>query len=126
QNRITAQRNIFQRLKKRSITIYSLIAKEECDCGRSKNQFAGEVEELLLNPRYAGFMEMALSLSDDYEKGLIKDISSFKKLSDSIALEICACNLKDTKEINDDKQNMPIVIKIALNALFNGVYHKGL
>jgi ABC-type Fe3+-hydroxamate transport system substrate-binding protein/adenosylcobinamide amidohydrolase len=124
QNKITAQRNIFQRLKKRGITIYSLIAKEECDCGRSKNQFAGEVEELLLDPRYAGFMEIALSLSDDYEKGLIKDISSFEKLSHSIALEICANNMKNTKDIVKNK--LPLVIKIALNALFNGVYHRSL
>ena len=71
-------------------------------------------------------MEIALSLSDDYEKGLIRDISSFEKLSDSIALEICANNMKDTKEIINNKQNLPHVIKIALNALFNGVYHRSL
>ena len=125
QNKITAKRNIFQRLKKRGITIYNLIAKEECDCGRSKNQFAGDVEELLLNPKYAGFMEIALSLSDDYEKGLITDISSFEKLSKSIALEICANNMKDTKEIING-QDLPLIINIALNALFNGIYHRSL
>ena len=125
QNKITAQRNIFQRLKKRGITIYNLIAKEECDCGRSKNQFAGDVEELLLNPKYAGFMEMALSLSDDYEKGLIIDISSFKEFSKSIALEICNNNMKDTKEIINEN-DIPLIINIALNALFNGVYHRNL
>ncbi|MCK5312763.1 MAG: adenosylcobinamide amidohydrolase [Desulfobacteraceae bacterium] len=125
QNKITVRRNIFQRLKKRGITIYSLIVKEECDCGRSKNQFAGEVEELLLDPGYAGFMEIALALSDDYEKGLIKDISSFEKLSHSIALEICANNMKDTKDIVKNPE-VPLVIKIALNALFNGIYHRSL
>ncbi len=125
QNKITAHRNIFQRLKERGITIYSLIANEECDCGRSKNQFAGEVEELLLNPIYAGFMEMAFSLSDDYEKGLIKDISLFQKLSNSIALEICDNNMKDSIDIIK-KPKLPLVIKIALNALFNGIYHRSL
>ncbi|MCP3899585.1 MAG: ABC transporter substrate-binding protein [Desulfobacteraceae bacterium] len=125
QNKITVHRNIFQRLKKRGITIYSLIAKEKCDCGRSKNQFAGEVEELLLDPRYAGFMEMALSLSDDYEKGLIKDISSFEKFANSIALEICGNNMENMKAIVA-KPELPFVIKIALNALFNGIYHRSL
>jgi iron complex transport system substrate-binding protein len=125
QNNIIVQRNIFQRLKKRGITIYSLIAKEKCDCGRTKNQFVGEVEALLLNPRYAGFMEMALSMSDDYEKGLIKDLSSFEEFSNTIAMEICGNNMEETKQIVNNPE-LPIVIEIALNALFNGIYHRNL
>ncbi len=125
QNKITTQRNIFQRLKKRGITIQSLIANEQCDCGQSKNQFAGEIEKLLLNPRYAGFMEMAISMSDDYEKGLIKDISSFEKFADSIAREICVGNIEESK-IFINNYNTPLIIEIALNALFNGVYHRSL
>ncbi|MCP4672388.1 MAG: ABC transporter substrate-binding protein [Desulfobacula sp.] len=123
QNRITEKRNIFQRLKKRGITIFSLVDKEQTNCKRSKNEFAREVEHLLLNPKYAGFMEMALSLSDDYEKGLIKDISSFEKFADSIALEICDGNMEKTM-IKQQSNNLPHVIKIALNAIFNGVYSK--
>ncbi len=124
QNKITEKRNIFQRLKKRGITIFSLVDKEQTNCKRSKNQFAGEVEHLLLNPRYAGFMEMALSLSDDYEKGLIKDISSFEKFADSIALEICDDNMKKTKQMIVESNELPYVIKTALNAIFNGVYNR--
>ncbi len=124
QNKITAKRNIFQRLKKRGIIIFSLVDKEQTNCKRRKNQFAGEVEHLLLNPRYAGFMEMALSLSDDYEKGLIKDISSFEKLADSIALEICNGNIKETKQMIKEPNEMPHIIHTALNAIFNGVYHR--
>ncbi|MCK5099570.1 MAG: hypothetical protein KAR45_15790, partial [Desulfobacteraceae bacterium] len=65
------------------------------------------------------------SLSDDYEKGLIIDISSFKEFSKSIALEICNNNMKDTKEIINEN-DIPLIINIALNALFNGVYHRNL
>ena len=126
QNKISEKRNIFQRLKKRGITIFSLVDREQTNCKQSKNQFAREVEHLLLNPRYAGFMEMALSLSDDYEKGLIKDISSFEKFADSIALEICDDNMDETKEMIKQQQsnNLPHIIKIALNAIFNGVYNR--
>lgn len=127
QNRISEKRNIFQRLKKRGITIFNLIDKEQTNCKCRKNQFVKEVEHLLLNPRYAGFIEMALSLSDDYEKGLIKDISAFEKLADSIALEICHCNIKETKQIIKQQSNeLPYVIKTALNAVLNGIYHRDL
>ena len=126
QNKLTEKRNIFQRLKKRDITIFTLVDKEQTNCKRSKNQIAGEVEHLLLNPRYAGFMEMALSLSDDYEKGLIKDLSSFEKFAHSIAQEICDGNMKEVKEMIRQQQahNLPHVIQIALNAIFNGVYNR--
>ena len=124
QNRISEKRNIFQRLKKRGITIFDLIDKEQTNCKRRKNQFAKEVEHLLLNPKYAGFIEMALSLSDDYEKGLIKDISAFEKLADSIALEICHCNIIETKQIIKQSNELPYVIKTALNAVLNGIYHR--
>ena len=125
QNKIDEKRNIFQRLKKRGITIFNLVDKELTNCKRSKNQLAGEVEHLLLNPRYAGFMEMALSLSDDYEKGLIRDISSFEKLADSIAQEICDGNMGEKKRmIKLQSRGLPHVIKIAFNAVFNGVYNR--
>jgi len=125
QNRISEKRNIFQRLKKRGITIFNLIDKEQTNCKRRKNQFVKEVEHLLLNPRYAGFIEMALSLSDDYEKGLVKDISAFEKFADSIALEICHCNIIETKQIIKQQSNeLPYVIKTALNAVLNGIYHR--
>ena len=125
QNKINEKRNIFQRLKKRGITIFNLVDKELTNCKRSKNQLAGEVEHLLLNPRYAGFMEMALSLSDDYEKGLIRDISSFEKLADSIAQEICDGNMGEKKRmIKLQSRGLPHVIKIAFNAVFNGVYNR--
>jgi len=127
QNKISEKRNIFQRLKKRNITIFNLIDKKQINCKRRENQFVKEVEHLLLNPKYAGFIEMALSLSDDYEKGLIKDISAFEKLADSIALEICHCNIKETKQIIKQQSNeLPYVIKTALNAVLNGIYHRDL
>jgi len=125
QNHINVKRNIFLRLKKRGISISDLIAQEECDCGKNKNKFAGEIENLLLNPRYAGFVEIALALSDDYEKGLIKDISTFEKFSNSISMEICVGNMEEPIMFLK-KAHLPLVIEMALNALFNGVYHRNL
>ncbi len=123
QNGLSVDRNIFQRLKTRGITIYDLIAtKKTCEFKRDKARFVGAVEELLLEPRYAGFIQMALILSDDYEKGLIKDFSAFEDFSKQIAMEIGGCSTGEIRPIV--KKDLPKVIKTGLNALLNGVYYR--
>jgi len=123
QNRLFTARNIFQRLKERDITIFGLIASERCDCGRDRNDFSGAVEELLLQPQYAGFMEAALALSDDYEKGLVKDLTTFNMWCSAIAGQIAGRQIPEMKEIAKTK-NVPPVIGAAINALLNGVYYQ--
>ena len=125
QNGISTKRNnIFDRLEKRGIFIYNLVEKEKCGCSKNKNQFVHKIEELLLIPKYSGFIQMALSISDDYEKNLIKDISAFKQFANLIALKISNGNITTSKDFI--KTKMPHVIKIALNALFNGIYYRDL
>jgi adenosylcobinamide amidohydrolase len=124
QNRLTVSRNIFQRLKERDIMIYGLIATEKCDCGRDSSDFAGAVEEILLNPRYAGFIQSSLALSDDYEKGLVSDLTEYNEWAKSVAEEIAEREIDDIKEIALT-ENLPRVIGISLNAVCNGVYYRG-
>jgi len=138
QNGLSAGLNLFERLKKRGISIHDLVASEECDCKRSRNEFVGEVEALLLDPSYEGFMEAALALSDDYEKGLIEDLTMFEQWCRSIAGNIAGREIKDYKELlvkaglSEDDQKaserapMPHVIHMALNALFNGIYFRAM
>lgn len=123
QNGLDAQRNIFLRLKERGITVYDLVASDKnCDCKRDSRKFVGKVEELLLDPRYAGFIQMALSISDDYEKGLIKDLSAFKLYSETIATQIAQGRMETFRPLI--KIELPEVIKIGFNALLNGIYYK--
>ncbi|MBW1897810.1 MAG: adenosylcobinamide amidohydrolase, partial [Deltaproteobacteria bacterium] len=124
QNRLTASRNIFQRLKERNITIYSLFANKKCDCGRDRSDFTGAVEEILLDPRYAGFIQSSLALSDDYEKGLVGDLTQYNDWAKSVAEEIAECEIDDIKEIALT-ENLPRVIGISLNAICNGIYYRG-
>ena len=123
QNSLDAERNIFLRLKERGISIYEVISLEkDCDCAQGKSRFAGEVEELLLDPKYSGFLQMALSISDDYQKGLIKDLSSFEAFSRNIATDICRCDMDELKPMV--QKDLPHVIIMGLNALLNGTHYR--
>lgn len=125
QNGITPSRNIFWRLKKRGITVYGLVAEKEwCDCNRSMHAVAADVEKLLLDPRYMGFVEAALAMSDDYEKGWIRDLDAFDTQCLDIASAIAARTV-DKLEPLITRTNVPLVIEKAMNALFNGVARRG-
>lgn len=124
QNGLVPGRSVFRRLKERNISIYTLVSGIDCECNLKKSDFAAAVEKVLLNPEYAGFVEFALALSDDYENGLVKDLSVFNSWSKTIAESIAGNNIDELKSFLDTK-DMPVVLKTALNAIFNGVFHYG-
>jgi adenosylcobinamide amidohydrolase len=120
QNKITASRNIFQRLMERNISIYGLISGMTCECIPKKCDLLGAVEEILLDPRYSGFIESALILSDNHEKGLVKDLSSYEQWCRLIAEDIAGKKIEQMKDLVS-MDDMPVVLKMALNAVLNGV-----
>jgi adenosylcobinamide amidohydrolase len=123
QNGLVLQRNVFQRLKERNISLLGLISNEMCDCVGTRSEFAAAAEEILLDPRYAAFLESSLVLSDDYEKGLLKDLSAYENWCQNVAADIAGKEIADMSAfvVQDD---LPVVLKMALNAIFNGTYHK--
>jgi len=123
QNGLTAERNIFQRLRERHITPHSLVAQTDCECGRPKNRISSLLERTLLNPRYSAFVETALALSDDYEKGLLKDLSLYKQWCQGTAEEIAGRRI-DRMRAYPETNGVPVVLKLALDALLNGVYNQ--
>jgi len=122
QNGLIADRHVFQRLKERNVSIYGGISEIKCACCLKKRDFVGAVEEILLDPRYASFIESALVLSDDYEKGLIKDLSAYRLWCKMIAGDIAGKKIEKMREFVG-LDNMPVVLKMALTAVLNGVYH---
>ena len=106
--------------KKRNINIYGLTSGIRCECNFKKSNLAGMVEEILLDPHYAGFLKSALALSDDYEKGLLKDLTGYRLWCKMMAEEIAGKKIDKMRELVavDD---MPLALKMALNALLNGV-----
>lgn len=127
QNHITADRHIFQRLKERKISIFQLASNVTCDCmnqtSKTKNRFAEVVEHLILDPQYASFLESALAISDEYEKGLIRNLSLFQEWCRTIAGDIAGTDIeKINHHITDE--HIPVTLKTALNAIFTGAMKK--
>ena len=80
QNALVPGRNVFQRLYERHISPHELVSEAQCDCMAKKGEAVAALEEILMNPRYAGFLEAAFALSNDYRRGLILDLDELPKL----------------------------------------------
>jgi adenosylcobinamide amidohydrolase len=123
QNGIVAGRPIFRRLKERKITLFDLVSTDQCDCLLPESDLAVALEHLLLEPRYSGFVELALGLSDDYEKGMVKDLQSFEELCKTMSSEVAGQAVDRRIDLVVQK-NLSKPLKMALNALLNGLYHR--
>lgn len=123
QNGIVAQRNIFQRLKDRKISLFGLVSVDECECGVEKSDLVSRLEEVLLQPRYAAFVESSFAISDDYESGLIADLSSYELSCKKVAGEIAGKEIVNMKGVTET-EGMPLVLRMTVNALLNGIYYR--
>ena len=123
QNGIVAQRNIFQRLKDRKISLFGLVSVDECECGVEKSDLVSRLEEVLLQPRYAAFVESSFAISDDYESGLIADLSSYELSCKKVAGEIAGKEIVNMKRVTET-EGMPLVLRMTVNALLNGIYYR--
>lgn len=124
QNKIQAGRHIFQRLKERKISLYGLTSGVNCECMNqnsiAKSEFSTRVEHLLLEEQYASFIESAFALSDEYEKGLIRDLELFNDWCLAVASKIAKRPVEQVEELVTD-DDIPIVLKKAINTVFTGV-----
>ncbi|WDP84827.1 MAG: adenosylcobinamide amidohydrolase [Desulfobacter sp.] len=119
QNGILAGRHIVQRLEERKISLYQLTSGAQCNCQEKKGDFSAMVEHLLLNPEYSGFMAAALSLSDAYENGQVRDLTSFDQWCLGVAGKIAGTRVQTLDSLVVDKK-IPLVIKKAFNAVMTG------
>jgi len=119
QNGFTRNRHVFQRLKERGLSPYGLVYGEVCDCIRDKRLVVSILEDLLLTPCYAEFIETAFAVSDDYESGLIEDLGAFDSWCRAMAEDIAGRPLDSLKSI-EFKEDMPLVLEMAFNALISG------
>jgi hypothetical protein len=124
QNELTSKRSVFQRLGERKINVSGLILADECECENGKQDLIRAFDEIILDPKYAGFIEMSFSISDDYERGLVDNLASFERLCNGIAEEIAGKKIKETKNFISDNKEVPCALRMALNGLFNGLYYK--
>lgn len=120
QNGLCQKRGLLQRLKERRIGLAGLTGS----CGPFETDgLTADLEALLAQPRYAGFIETALVLSDAYERSLVADLGAFEMWCRDISTEIAgrpvtphhACILRTP---------LPLVLKTAFEALLNGLLQR--
>jgi adenosylcobinamide amidohydrolase/ABC-type Fe3+-hydroxamate transport system substrate-binding protein len=121
QNGLTADRDLFQRLADRRMSLeriaklYSVTA--------DKKVVASKLEDLLMIPYYASFIESALAISDDYGKGLIKELAFFDAICCSVAARLSGRpDFSPTKILFTNA--LPVVMDRAFGALVAGITEK--
>jgi len=89
----------------------------------NKQQLIASLEDILLQPRYASFMEAALTINDAYERGLVVNLDAFRLWGGDLAREIAGQDIKKPVDLIGS-EDIPLPLKIALNSLLNGLYLK--
>jgi adenosylcobinamide amidohydrolase/ABC-type Fe3+-hydroxamate transport system substrate-binding protein len=118
QNGLSADRDLFQRLADRKLRIEDIV--KHCTFDYDKQVLISKMEKLLATPYYASFIESALSISDDYEKGLIKELSFFDTMCCSVTARLSG--RKDIRPETIDSSNaLPVVMAKAFGALISGI-----
>jgi len=120
QNGLTEKRNVFRRLQDREMSVFDLLSAYECECNADRFNMVGAIEALLLQPRYAAFIESSFALSDGYERGLISDLSSYGLWCTAVAEEIAGRKIEEMRDLIEI-EDIPVVLKMAFNAILNGV-----
>ena len=121
QNSIGTGRSAFQRLKERQIDLFALGGSDGCACVSGYPDLVRDLEHLLLDPHYAGFIESALAISDAHEKGLVRDLTSFDQYCRSMAQNLAGRNIYDWRTCIRKEGELPQPLSMALEALLNGL-----
>jgi hypothetical protein len=123
QNGIAAGRDIFHRLKDRHLSLFQLVSDSRCNCLEGRNAYTGMLEQVLLDPTYAGFLESAMALSDGTNRETISNLDLYQVWCLDVAGRIAGKKIKTfTRYFSNN--NMPVPLAMALNAIFTGVSFK--
>jgi hypothetical protein len=121
QNGIAARRSVLRRLQERHIDIHRILGEcAFCNDDSESGQYLARFDDVLLQPRYAAFLESAFALSDAYERGLVTNLVTFENWCRSVAEEI-AGRKPDKWTDFISSEEIPIVMRMSLNAFLNGL-----
>ena len=120
QNGITRDRSVFARLDERHINLPRVVAEAEGSCdGLDRNALLAEVENLLVDPQYAGFMTSAFAISDARQRGGVTDLHAFDEWGKTISRSIAhSAEVKGQYRLAQGR--MPAVVTMAFESLING------
>lgn len=119
QNGLYIGRNPFRRIKERKLSLYGLANLKTCGCDFSRANASKGLETLLMNPRYRGFFETALAVSDFYERGLISDVSAYRDFCRMIRDQIGDGKAWSSSSVVVDR-SLPEALRLCLDAMIKG------
>ncbi len=123
QNGLTARRNVFKRMRERKIDVLGITNKcMQLPPGKAE-RMSKKLEGLLLQPKYAGFIESAFALSPAYEKGLVCNAASFEAYCKLMAGQIAGTKVDSMKQFIKPEA-APKVVRMAFDALINGLLNR--
>ena len=118
QNGLRSDRDLFQRLADRKLTLRRIAEAYAVKKGEQK-RLATKLGELLTMPYYSSFIESALAISDEYRKGLIKDLIFFDDMCCRVAAKLSKRPNVTPADI-PTTDALPVVISKAFGALVTG------
>ena len=121
QNGLRADRDLFQRLADRKLSLERIVLMYPVK--GDKKVLARKLEGLLMTPYYASFLETALVVSDEYRKGLIKELTFFDDMCCSVAARLSGRSTVASGDI-PTADELPVVISKAFGALVLGITEK--
>lgn len=116
QNGLTAGRTIFQRLKERQISLHAVCS--QVTSPQKTHQLRAQLERILLESSYADFLKAVLAISDEVERGTIKDMTSIDAWTETIAAELVG--QPDVNLAPYTPEHIPRVLARGLAALLAG------
>ncbi len=120
QNALAPGRSVLVRLHERRISPYGLVRTLGTGDPAGPRERLSALEQLLLTPRYAGFVEGALALADAADRGLVTDTAWFEDRCRAVASEIAGRPVPRLEPLADDP-DLPPVLRSALDALLTGI-----
>jgi adenosylcobinamide amidohydrolase len=124
QNGIYRGRPVLRRLRERNLTPAALARTLLGDLVDDPYPVAIEIEHLLLEPRYASFVETSLALSDAHERGQVSDLSAHRALCRSV-LEELADGGEPLEVQLAAAEHLPAVLRMSFGALLEGLAASG-
>jgi adenosylcobinamide amidohydrolase len=121
QNGITTCRPVWTRLQERRLGFYEIINNSLPQ--ESRAQVLQAWEAALTQPRYAGFLETAVGLSDAWERGQVLDLTAFEAWCNLMSQELAGKPLtpEEKKAVSGE---LPKPLRLACEAFISGLAAK--
>ncbi len=120
QNGLRADRGLLQRLADRKLSLEGIVAHYPINM--DPHLLASRLEQVLSTPFYASFLESALTISDDYNKGLIRDLAFLDAMCGEVAARLAG--REDLAAMDVSEVELPTVLAKALGALVMGMVNQ--